>query len=101
EPVCVVGAIIPWNGPLGASIWKIGPALATGCTIILKPAEEAPLTALRLGELILEAGVPAGGVNNLPRECGTAGPAASPPPRRAPRLPPIRVSTKWPSPVRI
>src|SRR5262249_47974504 len=56
EPVGVVGAIIPWNSPLTASIWKIGPALATGCTIILKPAEEAPLTALRLGELILEAG---------------------------------------------
>src|SRR5215475_11244355 len=60
EPVGVVGAIIPWNGPLGACVWKIGPALATGCTIILKPAEEAPLTALRLGELALEAGVPPG-----------------------------------------
>src|SRR6202008_5096769 len=48
EPVGVVGAIIPWNGPLGASVWKIGPALATGCTVILKPAEEAPLTSLRL-----------------------------------------------------
>jgi aldehyde dehydrogenase (NAD+) len=55
EPVGVVGAIIPWNGPLGASVWKIGPALATGCTVILKPAEEAPLTPLRLGKLILEA----------------------------------------------
>ncbi len=51
EPVGVVGAIIPWNGPLGASVWKIGPAIATGCTVILKPAEEAPLTSLRLGEL--------------------------------------------------
>ena len=60
EPVGVVGAIIPWNGPLGASVWKIGPALATGCTVILKPAEEAPLTSLRLGELALEAGVPPG-----------------------------------------
>src|SRR6202158_3101908 len=48
EPVGVVGTIIPWNGPLGASVWKIGPALATGCTVILKPAEEAPLTSLRL-----------------------------------------------------
>src|ERR1700743_3777354 len=46
EPVGVVGAIIPWNGPLGASIWKIGPAIATGCTVILKPAEEALLRAL-------------------------------------------------------
>ena len=60
EPVGVVGAIIPWNGPLTASIWKIGPALATGCTVVLKPAEEAPLTPLRLGELCLEAGVPPG-----------------------------------------
>jgi aldehyde dehydrogenase (NAD+) len=60
EPVGVVGAIIPWNGPLGASVWKIGPALAAGCTVILKPAEEAPLTSLRLGELAMEAGVPPG-----------------------------------------
>ncbi|HXT80809.1 MAG TPA: aldehyde dehydrogenase family protein, partial [Acetobacteraceae bacterium] len=48
EPVGVVGAIIPWNGPLTATIWKIGPVLATGCTVVLKPAEEAPLTPLRL-----------------------------------------------------
>jgi aldehyde dehydrogenase (NAD+) len=75
EPVGVVGAIIPWNGPLGASIWKIGPALATGCTVILKPAEEAPLTALRLGELILEAGVPPGVVNIVPGYGETAGAA--------------------------
>src|SRR5258708_9834911 len=45
EPVGVVGAIIPWNGPLTASIWKIGPALAPGCTVVLKPAEEQPLTS--------------------------------------------------------
>ncbi len=75
EPVGVVGAIIPWNGPLGASIWKIGPALATGCTVILKPAEEAPLTSLRLGELALEAGVPAGVVNVVPGYGETAGAA--------------------------
>ncbi len=75
EPVGVVGAIIPWNGPLGASVWKIGPALATGCTIILKPAEEAPLTPLRLGELILEAGVPPGVVNVVPGFGETAGAA--------------------------
>jgi aldehyde dehydrogenase (NAD+) len=61
EPVGVVGAIIPWNGPLGAMIWKVGPALATGCTVVLKPAEEAPLTSLRLGELMFEARVPPGG----------------------------------------
>jgi aldehyde dehydrogenase (NAD+) len=75
EPVGVVGAIIPWNGPLGASVWKIGPALATGCTIVLKPAEEAPLTALRLGDLMLEAGVPEGVVNIVPGYGETAGAA--------------------------
>ncbi len=75
EPVGVVGAIIPWNGPLGASVWKIGPALATGCTVILKPAEEAPLTPLRLAELLLEAGVPAGVVNVVPGYGETAGAA--------------------------
>ncbi|HUN49421.1 MAG TPA: aldehyde dehydrogenase family protein [Stellaceae bacterium] len=75
EPIGVVGAIIPWNGPLGASIWKIGPALATGCTVILKPAEEAPLTPLRLAELIQEAGVPAGVVNVVPGYGETAGAA--------------------------
>jgi aldehyde dehydrogenase (NAD+) len=75
EPVGVVGAIIPWNGPLTATIWKIGPALATGCTVVLKPAEEAPLTSLRLGELCLEAGVPAGVVNVVPGYGETAGAA--------------------------
>jgi aldehyde dehydrogenase (NAD+) len=75
EPVGVVGAIIPWNGPLGASIWKIGPALATGCTVILKPAEEAPLTPLRLAELLQAAGVPAGVVNVVPGYGDTAGAA--------------------------
>jgi aldehyde dehydrogenase (NAD+) len=75
EPVGVVGAIIPWNGPLGASVWKIGPPLAAGCTVILKPAEEAPLTALRLGELAVEAGVPPGVVNVVPGYGETAGAA--------------------------
>src|SRR6476661_915264 len=75
EPVGVVGAIIPWNGPLSASLWKIGPALATGCTIVLKPAEEAPLTPLRLGELLLEAGLPEGVVNIVPGYGETAGAA--------------------------
>src|SRR6204780_899364 len=75
EPGGVVGAIIPWNGPLSASIWKIGPALATGCTVVLKPAEEAPLTPLRLAELCLEAGVPPGVVNVVPGYGETAGAA--------------------------
>ncbi len=75
EPIGVVGAIIPWNGPLTAAIWKIGPALATGCTIVLKPAEESPLSALRLGELIQEAGIPDGVVNIVPGPGETAGAA--------------------------
>ena len=60
EPVGVVAQIIPWNFPLVMAAWKLGPALAGGCTCILKPAEQTPLTALRLGELIIEAGFPAG-----------------------------------------
>ena len=83
EPVGVVGAIIPWNGPLGAAIWKIGPALATGCTVVLKPAEEAPLTPLRLGELCLEAGIPAGRGQHRHRA------TARPPARRSPRIPDV------------
>jgi aldehyde dehydrogenase (NAD+) len=75
EPVGVVGAIIPWNAPLSSSIWKLGPVLATGCTVVLKPAEEAPLTPLRLGELCLEAGVPPGVVNVVPGFGETAGAA--------------------------
>ena len=63
EPVGVVGAITPWNGPISAAIWKIGPVLATGCTVVLKPAEESPLSTLRLGQLCLEAGIPPGVVN--------------------------------------
>src|SRR5689334_4196272 len=75
EPIGVVGAIIPWNGPLGASVWKIGPAIATGCTVVLKPAEEAPLTSLRLAELCMEAGIPPGVVNVVPGFGETAGAA--------------------------
>src|SRR5580704_15142993 len=56
EPVGVVGQIIPWNFPLMMAAWKVGPALAAGCTIVLKPAEQTPLTAIRMGELITEAG---------------------------------------------
>ncbi len=66
EPVGVAGQIIPWNFPLLMAAWKLAPALAMGCTVILKPAEQTPLTALRLGELILEAGFPEGVVNIVP-----------------------------------
>jgi phenylacetaldehyde dehydrogenase len=65
EPVGVVAQIIPWNFPLVMAAWKLGPALAAGCTCILKPAEQTPLTALRLGDLIIEAGFPPGVVNIL------------------------------------
>jgi aldehyde dehydrogenase (NAD+) len=75
EPVGVVGAIIPWNGPLAATVWKIGPAIATGCTVVLKPAEEAPLTPLRLAELVMQAGIPPGVVNVVPGYGETAGAA--------------------------
>jgi len=63
EPVGVVGGIIPWNGPLMSQWWILGPTLATGCTAVLKPAEDASLTALRMAELLLEAGVPPGVIN--------------------------------------
>jgi phenylacetaldehyde dehydrogenase len=66
EPVGVVAQIIPWNFPLLMAAWKLGPALACGCCVILKPAEQTPLTALRLGELIVEAGFPPGVVNIVP-----------------------------------
>lgn len=63
EPVGVVGAIVPWNYPLAMAAWKIAPALAAGCTMVLKPSEVTPLTALRIAELALEAGLPAGVLN--------------------------------------
>lgn len=63
EPVGVVGAIVPWNFPLMIGIWKIAPALACGCTLIVKPAELTPMTAIRIGELALEAGIPPGVLN--------------------------------------
>jgi phenylacetaldehyde dehydrogenase len=63
EPVGVCGQIVPWNFPLLMATWKIAPALAAGCPVVLKPAEQTPLTALRLGQLLLDAGVPAGVVN--------------------------------------
>ncbi len=73
EPVGVCGQIIPWNFPLLMAAWKLGPALACGNTSVLKPAEQTPLTALRLGELIQEAGVPDGVVNIVPGFGPTAG----------------------------
>jgi phenylacetaldehyde dehydrogenase len=75
EPVGVVAQIIPWNFPLLMAAWKLGPALAAGCTIVLKPAEQTPLSALRLGELICEAGFPDGVVNIVPGFGETAGAA--------------------------
>ena len=75
EPVGVVGQIIPWNFPLLMAAWKLGPALASGCTVVLKPAEQTPLTALRLGELMQEAGVPDGVVNIITGYGETAGAA--------------------------
>ncbi len=75
EPVGVVGAIIPWNAPTAASIWKIAPALATGCTIVLKPSEDAPLVPLRLAQLMQDAGLPDGVVNVV---TGTGAEAGAP-----------------------
>jgi aldehyde dehydrogenase (NAD+) len=75
EPIGVIGQIIPWNYPLLMQAWKLAPALATGNTIVMKPAEQTPLSALRLGELVLEAGFPEGVVNLLPGLGSTAGAA--------------------------
>ena len=75
EPVGVVGAIVPWNFPLNIASWKFAPALAAGCTIVLKPASETPLTALAMAELMLEAGLPAGAFNVVPGGGSTAGAA--------------------------
>ena len=88
EPIGVVGQIIPWNFPLLMAAWKLGPALAAGCTVVMKPAEQTPLTCLRLGELIQEAGFPEGVVNIVPGYGETAGAAlaAHPDVRRGQRL---------------
>jgi acyl-CoA reductase-like NAD-dependent aldehyde dehydrogenase len=75
EPVGVVGAIVPWNFPLNLASWKVAPAIAAGCTVVLKPAEETPLTALVLAELLHEAGLPAGALNVIPGYGPTAGAA--------------------------
>jgi len=65
-PVGVVGAITPWNVPLMAALWKLGPALAAGCTVVLKPAEQTPVSSLELGRIVEQAGIPAGVVNVVP-----------------------------------
>eukprot|EP00760_Papus_ankaliazontas_P027764 PhM_4_TR3439/c0_g1_i1/m.94171 len=75
EPLGVVGQIIPWNFPLLMATWKLAPALACGCSVILKPAEQTPLSALRLAELMHEAGYPAGVINVVPGYGPTAGAA--------------------------
>ena len=75
EPIGVVGQIIPWNFPLLMAAWKLAPALAAGCAVVLKPAEQTPLTAIRLGELIQEAGIPDGVVNIVTGLGETAGAA--------------------------
>jgi aldehyde dehydrogenase (NAD+) len=75
EPVGVVAQIIPWNFPLLMQAWKLGPALSCGCTVVMKPAEQTPLSALRVAELALEAGFPEGVLNMLPGYGPTAGAA--------------------------
>jgi aldehyde dehydrogenase (NAD+) len=75
EPIGVIGQIIPWNYPMLMQAWKLAPALATGNTVVMKPAEQTPLSALRIGELIVEAGYPQGVVNLLPGFGPTAGAA--------------------------
>ena len=75
EPVGVVGAIVPWNFPLNIASWKFAPALAAGCTIVLKPASETPLTALAVADVLLEAGFPPGAFNVVPGGGSTAGAA--------------------------
>lgn len=75
EPIGVIGAIVPWNFPLNIAGWKFAPALAAGCTVVLKPASETPLTALLMGEIFAEAGLPAGAFNVVPGHGSTAGSA--------------------------
>ena len=75
EPVGVAGLIIPWNVPISMAAWKLAPALAAGCACVLKPAEETSLSALRLGELVVEAGFPPGAVNIVTGEGAVAGAA--------------------------
>ena len=73
EPIGVVGAIVPWNYPLWMAVWKLAPALITGNSVILKPAEQSPMSAIRIGELLMEAGLPEGVFNVLPGDGPTTG----------------------------
>lgn len=75
EPLGIVAAVVPWNYPMSMAAWKLGPALATGNSVILKPAEQSPFSALKLGELAIEAGIPAGVLNVIPGLGHTAGKA--------------------------
>ena len=75
EPVGVVGQIIPWNYPVGMLAWKWAPALAAGCTIVMKPAEQTPLSSLHMAALAKEAGYPKGVINVIPGYGPTAGAA--------------------------
>ncbi len=86
EAVGVAGQIIPWNFPLLMAAWKLGPALAAGCTIVLKPAEQTPLSALRIGELALEVGFPPGVINVLTGDGETGAALVDQPRRRQDRL---------------
>src|SRR3546814_13990344 len=75
EPLGVVGAVVPWNFPLLLAAWKMGPALVTGNSMVVKPAEQSPHTMIRLAELAVEAGLPEGVLNVVPGFGQTAGPA--------------------------
>ena len=78
EPLGVVGAVVPWNFPLMMAAWKFAPALAAGNSVVLKPAEQSPLSALRVAELAVEAGIPPGVFNVVPGFGETRGPGARP-----------------------
>ena len=75
EPLGVIGAVTPWNFPLDLAVWKVAPALAAGNSVVLKPAEQAPLSSIRLAELAVEAGLPEGVLNVVPGLGPTAGEA--------------------------
>src|SRR3989440_679541 len=104
EPLGVVGLIVPWNFPLNIASWKLGPALACGNTVVLKPAELTPLSALRLAELALEAGIPHGVINVIVCKGSVVGQRllAEPPrgtdrsPRATPSRPPRRPRARAP-----
>ena len=82
EPLGVIGAVTPWNFPLDLAVWKVAPALAAGNSVVLKPAEQAPLSSLRLAELAAEAGLPEGVLNVVPGLGPHRRAGAGPPPGR-------------------